>query len=118
MTGMQIRSMLSDDPHVASPPTWQFYILTVCLHRHEIYEILDDLSNAYILHCDLRPVNIVRAPKSTEVCEQHKRVHKWNLIDFAWSTVDERDPVPGLRLETIQRHQRVPYRTVYFCTGR
>jgi len=53
--------------------------------REDVLEILDDLSNALVVHGDLRPANLVRAPASTVLCRRHQRVHQWNMIDFAWS---------------------------------
>ncbi|EIW83337.1 hypothetical protein CONPUDRAFT_164300 [Coniophora puteana RWD-64-598 SS2] len=55
----------------------------------DVREILDDLSEALILHGDLRPANLVRAPTSTVLCKRHQRIHQWNLIDFAWSLRDD-----------------------------
>ncbi|EIW83338.1 hypothetical protein CONPUDRAFT_164301 [Coniophora puteana RWD-64-598 SS2] len=53
--------------------------------REDVLEILDDLSGALVVHGDLRPANLVRAPASTVLCSRHQRVHQWNMIDFAWS---------------------------------
>ena len=78
---------------------------------------MDDVSVAHILHNDLRPVNIIRAPKNAERCKQPKRVHKWNLVDFAWSLVEHFDH-DRERMKVIQVRQRVAYQSEYFYTGR
>ena len=52
-------------------------------------ELLDDLALTFIVHADLRPANIVRAPADSQWCQRHDRVHEWNLIDFAWASVDD-----------------------------
>ncbi|EIW83331.1 hypothetical protein CONPUDRAFT_121844 [Coniophora puteana RWD-64-598 SS2] len=57
----------------------------------DILEILSDLSLASIVHGDLRPANIVRAPVSTALCERHNRIHKWNIIDFSSADIDDYD---------------------------
>ncbi|EIW83340.1 hypothetical protein CONPUDRAFT_51659 [Coniophora puteana RWD-64-598 SS2] len=49
----------------------------------DVRAVLDDLSRASILHGDLRPANIVRAPASTIPCDVYRCIHKWNVIDFA-----------------------------------
>ena len=81
-------------------------------------ELLDDVSVAHVLHNDLRPVNIIRAPKNAERCKQHKHVHKWNLVDFAWSLVDHYDHDDRERVQVILVRQRVAYQSEYFYTGR
>ncbi|KZT74156.1 hypothetical protein DAEQUDRAFT_807842 [Daedalea quercina L-15889] len=55
----------------------------------EIRQLLDDLSSGFILHDDFRPANIVLAPADARECIMHKCIHKWNIIDFAWSLVDD-----------------------------
>ena len=86
------------------------------LCRTDIYRILNDLTLAYILHQDLRPPNLIHAPKNTAMCHRHKCVHKWNVIDFAWVSADivERDPA---KYETVAMLQRMRYRSDYFYTG-
>ncbi|KAI0716717.1 hypothetical protein C8Q76DRAFT_856140 [Earliella scabrosa] len=84
--------------------------------KSEIMELLDDVSAAHVLHNDLRPVNIIRAPKNAERCKQHKHVHKWNLVDFAWSLVDHFDH-DRRRAKVIRVRQRVAYQCIYFYTG-
>ncbi|EIW83364.1 hypothetical protein CONPUDRAFT_136412 [Coniophora puteana RWD-64-598 SS2] len=53
--------------------------------REEVRKVLDDLSRASLLHGDLRPANLVRAPADTIPCDLHQCVHKWNVIDLARS---------------------------------
>ncbi|EIW83326.1 hypothetical protein CONPUDRAFT_89245 [Coniophora puteana RWD-64-598 SS2] len=59
--------------------------------QEDIFAILSDLSLASIVHGDLRPANIVRAPASTVLCERHNRIHKWNVIDFSSAVIDGYD---------------------------
>ncbi|KAH9930945.1 uncharacterized protein B0H18DRAFT_1083677 [Fomitopsis serialis] len=82
----------------------------------EVNQILDDLSSAYIMHQDLRPANLIRAPAATQKCPTHKRVHKWNIIDFGWSSVDEHDgnDVEG---DVIKKLHRFNYENPYFRLG-
>ncbi|KAH9920211.1 uncharacterized protein BXZ73DRAFT_91946 [Epithele typhae] len=62
---------------------------------HDIAMILEDLSFSAILHEDIRPPNLLRAPADTQECPRHKCIHRWNLVDFPWSVVDERSQERG-----------------------
>lgn len=76
----------------------------------EVFEILDDLSADGILHQDLRPANIIRAPADAETCPRHNRVHKWNLIDFALTRVDTPDDSEDkLRFQAVSMYQKRGY---------
>ncbi|KAI0727779.1 hypothetical protein C8Q72DRAFT_743090, partial [Fomitopsis betulina] len=55
----------------------------------DVRAIFEDLSKACIFHGDIRRTNIVRAPESTALCKRHNCVHKWHLIDFASTWVDD-----------------------------
>ncbi|KAI0716718.1 hypothetical protein C8Q76DRAFT_725323 [Earliella scabrosa] len=87
-------------------------------HRKDLIAVLDDLTWSYIIHHDLRPANIVRAPQDTQKCPKHKVVHKWNLIDFAWSVVDDPLMKSPLRNKVLHETQRCAYRDSYFITSR
>jgi len=86
-------------------------------NQTDIRAILDDLSDNYMWHGDLRPNNLVRAPASTLACSKHSCVHKWNIIDFAWTTADDTDGDIDTKLRTIHNLQLVCYRNHYFWTG-
>ncbi|EIW78718.1 hypothetical protein CONPUDRAFT_108718 [Coniophora puteana RWD-64-598 SS2] len=73
-------------------PTYTFEDHMDPATQDDIHAILDDLSLASLVHGDLRPANIVRAPASTMPCERHKCIHKWNVIDFSRALVDDYDP--------------------------
>ena len=71
-------------------------------------ELLDDLSRTFIIHDDLRPANIMRAPADSHWCRRHCRVHEWNLVDFAWAGVD--DPsTDAVHKRRLYKHQMVGY---------
>ncbi|KAH9928833.1 uncharacterized protein B0H18DRAFT_874518 [Fomitopsis serialis] len=86
-------------------------------NQKDIRAILDDLSRIYLWHGDLRPNNLVRAPAGTMLCKKHKRVHKWNIIDFAWTGVDDADSDVGGKSKLIRESQRASYRGYYFWHG-
>ncbi|KAH9930940.1 uncharacterized protein B0H18DRAFT_119539 [Fomitopsis serialis] len=83
-------------------------------NQRDVVQILDDLSLNYIMHRDFRPDNIVLAPADTRKCKVHKRVHKWNIIDFAWSVVD--DPSSPGKYELISDMQRASFRNLHFTS--
>ncbi|KAH9930941.1 uncharacterized protein B0H18DRAFT_119547, partial [Fomitopsis serialis] len=84
--------------------------------QQDILQVLDDLALSYIVINDLRPPNIIHAPHDTRKCGRHKCVHKWNLVDFAWSIVD--DPKTRNKAGFLRELQRNKYRCPYFYTGR
>jgi len=51
--------------------------------QEDVRAVLLDLSRASLLHGDLRPPNLVRAPANAILCDLHGCVHKWNVIDLA-----------------------------------
>ncbi|TFY60863.1 hypothetical protein EVJ58_g4879 [Rhodofomes roseus] len=61
-------------------------------NQEDVKQLLDDLSSCYLLHSDLRASNIIRAPRDTEECQLQKRVHRWNIIDLVWTTIDDPEP--------------------------
>ncbi|KZT69606.1 hypothetical protein DAEQUDRAFT_738045 [Daedalea quercina L-15889] len=56
--------------------------------QEDIRAMLDDLSDIFLMHCDIRPNNLVRAPTGAKLCPKHNCVHRSNLIDFAWTLSD------------------------------
>jgi len=85
--------------------------------QEDIRAILDDLSDSYLWHGDLRPNNLVHAPAGTELCKNHNRVHAWNIIDFAWTCVDDANGDFQMKLRSIHQLQRASFRTYYFWHG-
>ncbi|KAI0779485.1 hypothetical protein C8Q74DRAFT_1197848 [Fomes fomentarius] len=87
--------------------------------QNEIREILHDLSRMYIIHVDIRPPNLVRAPANTRRCRFHKRIHNWNIIDFGWAAADDpQDDKDGVKQKTIATLHRHSYQSEYFYTGK
>ncbi|KZT63533.1 hypothetical protein DAEQUDRAFT_770526 [Daedalea quercina L-15889] len=80
-------------------------------NHEDIEDILYNFSATYMLHVDLRPSNIVRAPADTQACKVHKCVHQWNIIDFAWSTID--GPGDKSKRVLICRLQQAQWRNRY-----
>lgn len=76
------------------------------LHREDVSAILDDLSDAFLIHCDIRPTNFVRAPTGTRPCPKHNCVHKFYIIDFAWMLADDNSWGADKKLPKIRRRQR------------
>ena len=87
-----------------------FYVSIEPPLRDDINKILEDLTRNYILHEDLRSDNLIRAPADTELCRRHGYVHKWNLIDFALTNVDQPDANSD-RLQAIYKLQRQGFRS-------
>jgi len=85
-------------------------------NHEDIVQMLDDFSLCYIIHVDLRPANIIHAPPNTRLCPVHKCVHKWNIIDFAWSVVE--DPRDQAKFAIICDMQRAKWRNRYFMSAR
>lgn len=85
--------------------------------RKDIQEILEDLSMVYMLHGDMRPNNVVRAPEGTARCKRHDCVHKWNMIDLAWTHVDYADGDILLRTCTLSYLQRRCFGSYSFWHG-
>ncbi|KAH9843533.1 uncharacterized protein C8Q71DRAFT_3090 [Rhodofomes roseus] len=86
--------------------------------QEDMCAILDDLSDIYLWHTDLRSNNLVRAPCGTKPCEKHGRVHTWNIIDFAWTVCDDKDgDLDELKLVTIRELQQGSHQEYYFWTG-
>ncbi|CDO70087.1 hypothetical protein BN946_scf184806.g14 [Trametes cinnabarina] len=83
----------------------------------KIEEILIDLSLSFFLHKDLRPANIIQAPKDTEECPVHKYVHRWNLIDFAWTIVDQPERDNREKLNWICEEHLSLFTDDYFLAG-
>ncbi|KAI0760395.1 hypothetical protein C8Q74DRAFT_1208306 [Fomes fomentarius] len=76
----------------------------------DIYQILNDLSHAFVLHNDFSTHNLVRAPKNTTVCSRHQRVHKWNLVDFPWVSVDDFGEGHDEKWRSLSKLQRDHFR--------
>ncbi|KAH9842371.1 uncharacterized protein C8Q71DRAFT_801794 [Rhodofomes roseus] len=88
-------------------------------NHKDIEDILDDLSTMYMLHVDLRPSNVIRAPSDTQECSMHKYVHKWNVIDLASSTVDGPNDNDDAKLALICKLQQSKWRNRYwYAMGR
>ncbi|EIW83341.1 hypothetical protein CONPUDRAFT_102074 [Coniophora puteana RWD-64-598 SS2] len=68
--------------------------------QEDVCAVLDDLSRASVLHGDLRPPNLVRAPANATPCELHQCVHKWNVIDLARASAVEISVDAALYLKT------------------
>ncbi|KAH9930937.1 uncharacterized protein B0H18DRAFT_119505 [Fomitopsis serialis] len=83
-------------------------------NQRDVLQILDDLSLNYMMHRDVRPANIVLAPVDTRKCKVHKRVHKWNIIDFAWSIAD--DPGDEGKDELIREIQQSAFSNLIFTS--
>ena len=86
------------------------------ISRRDIKSLLDDLSLVLILHNDLKPANVIRAPANTGRCTIHNRVHKWNIIDFAWVHVDEYDGNEEKK-EKLSFLQKIAFHSLYWDTG-
>ncbi|KAH9928835.1 uncharacterized protein B0H18DRAFT_874379 [Fomitopsis serialis] len=85
--------------------------------QEDVRAILDDLAASYLWHGDLRPNNLVRAPAGTELCKTHNRVHAWNIIDFAWTCVDDANGDFKTKSRSIRELQRAGFGTWYFWHG-
>ncbi|KAH9842373.1 uncharacterized protein C8Q71DRAFT_852939 [Rhodofomes roseus] len=83
-------------------------------NHEDIVGVLYDFSATYMLHVDLRPSNVIRAPSDTQECKVHKRVHKWNTIDFAWSTVDASGPKDEAKYALICKLQSAKWKNRYW----
>lgn len=79
----------------------------------DIYQILNDLSHAFVLHNDFSTRNVVRAPKNTTVCSRHQRVHAWNLVDFPWVSVDDFDEGHAEKWRSLSKLQRDHFRFLH-----
>ncbi|KAI0765235.1 hypothetical protein C8Q74DRAFT_1431515, partial [Fomes fomentarius] len=87
--------------------------------QKDVRQILKDLSRAYILHEDLRPPNLIRAPADTSRCPYHNRVHKWNIIDLGGTSIDDPEDNDSVeRHKDIAKFQRRSYQSLFFYTGR
>jgi hypothetical protein len=52
------------------------------LHRADIMEVIDDLSEELVSHSELRYSNVVHTPSIFRPCARRGRRHGWCIIDF------------------------------------